>query len=91
MNGILLDEDNDIKITNKEMTIGDITQQVIGNALMACPGEYKEEPLTGVGLINYINGSEVPFLAGRIKTQLEALGIKAKKITIKDGLINVEV
>lgn len=91
MKGILLDENNDIEVVGREMLIGDITRQVINSVLLACQGEYKEEPLIGVGLINYVNGSDATFLTGRIKTQLGALGIKTRKITIKDGLINVEI
>lgn len=91
MKDVLLDGNNDIRVVDGDMVVGDITQQMISNVLVACPGEYKEHPMVGVGLINYINGSEAPFLVGRIKTQLEALGIKTKKITVKDGIINVEV
>lgn len=88
---ILLNDDNNIVIVDGDMVVGDVTRQVMGNVLLACLGEYKEYPMVGIGLVNYLNGSEAPFLIGRIKTQLEAMDIKTKKITVKDGIINVEV
>lgn len=52
---ILLDTDHLPQIANGDFVCGDSDDQHVELLLMATPGQFKENPLVGVGLQKYIN------------------------------------
>jgi hypothetical protein len=56
--GILLDENNDLKIINGTLQIGDSMIQEVGIILQMSQGELKSNPLIGANLITMIRGVE---------------------------------
>lgn len=84
MRDVLLDDDNDMVVVGGDMVVGDITQQMIKHVVMATPGEYKEYPMLGVGMIMQINGNRNQFVLNNIKEQLAAVGIAAKNVAWDD-------
>lgn len=89
----------DIKITNGQLVInattGDFdvvesTNQEIEHILRSNKGVWKQSPLVGVGLFNYLNGS---FTAEQIKKaiqiQMNYDGISTDEITIIDGELEI--
>jgi len=49
--GILLDDDNDLKIVGKRMLIGESTMQEVGVILQMNQGELKTVPMLGPNLV----------------------------------------
>lgn len=56
--GILLDENNDLKIINGAMQFGDTMIQEVGIILQMSQGELKSDPLIGANLTTMIRGVE---------------------------------
>jgi hypothetical protein len=56
--GILLDENNDLKILNGAMQFGDTMIQEVGIILQMSQGELKSDPLIGANLTTMIRGFE---------------------------------
>lgn len=54
MKDILLDSNDDLLIVNGDFAIGESTDQEVGILLRLNPGELKEDPLLGPGLIRLI-------------------------------------
>jgi len=55
MNDIILDTDNDILIKNGDLVIGDSKEQEVNLLLLTQAGDWKHDPLAGVGLLELIN------------------------------------
>ncbi len=86
---ILLDDNNDIRIENGDLVLGDSFQQEIELILGSNQGEWKNEPLIGANLIELIN-SEVSELELKNKIS-QALKLDGKTLkSIENGKIIVE-
>lgn len=57
MKDILLDNNDDLLIVNGDFAIGESTDQEVGIILRMNPGELKEDPLLGAGLIRLIHSA----------------------------------
>ena len=55
MNDILLDSNDDLLFVNGDFALGESTDQEVGILLRLNPGELKEDPLLGPGLIRLIH------------------------------------
>lgn len=86
MKGIQMD--GDIRIEPRLLPDGGITGLVVADVtyqhqkfiLYAHPGEYKESPLTGVGIEDYIEDDSPEVLLREIRTQLSADGMSVKTV-----------
>lgn len=88
---ILLDDDGDLLIDeNGDPVVGDAEQQQIELLLKSNPGDWKLNPTVGVGLINYMNSTDVGKLPILIKKQLEMDGFKVKDIKLTGSVITVD-
>lgn len=54
--GILLDENNDIKIVNGRMQLGDTMMQEVGIILQMNQGELKFDPMLGANIVTKMRG-----------------------------------
>jgi len=78
---------NDLLFENGDFSIGNSDPQHIEDLIFENAGAYKQFPLVGVGIINYLNSSGSQLILKRnIKTQLETDGyrVDAVKFTNND-------
>lgn len=77
---ILLDS-NDLLFKDGDFAIGESDAQHIEDLIFENVGAYKQFPLVGVGIINYLNSSGSQLILKRnIKTQLETDGYRVDTI-----------
>ncbi|MGC8825230.1 MAG: hypothetical protein ACP5PZ_11680 [Bacteroidales bacterium] len=69
---ILLNDNYDLLITHGDLTIGNSDMQHVEAILLAYPGEFKNSPLTGVGIGQYSNGMMDRTIERKIKVALAA-------------------
>lgn len=69
--GILLNEEGELDIKNKELVVGDSVMQEVSIILQMNQGESKFDPLLGANLVNLIKTNTSRFdLENRVKTHL---------------------
>lgn len=91
VNDILLENDFNPIIRGGDFVIGDATLQNQKLLMLAEPGDYRQHPTTGVGIINYLNDEDgLVQLQGDIQKEFEADGMKVKKLKV-DSLTSIEV
>lgn len=71
------------------LMIGDVTKQNQAFLLASNKGEYKLEPLVGVGIVNYINGTDLLEATQEIRDQFEADGQVIEQLDVKTEEINI--
>jgi hypothetical protein len=90
-NDILLDENFNPIITNGDFTIGESTYQHQKMLLFAEKGQFKADPLVGVGSRRFLENSKQDDFAREIRQQFYADGMTVKKIQINENLeINID-
>lgn len=86
---MILDEAGDLQIKNGDLVIGESTDQHQRLLLLATKGEFKQSPLTGVGLINFLNDENPGNLKTEIRKQITSDGQLIKSLKVKDGKIDL--
>jgi hypothetical protein len=82
---IILDENNELLIRNGDLVIDDASQQHIALLLLSNQGDFKQHPLTGIGIMKYLNSP----LNATIKAKLyRDINIQFEDNGLKD--INIE-
>lgn len=56
------------------------TQQHKRDILLASPGDFKQTPLLGVGLIYYVNANDTSTMLRNVSRQMQRDGIKIKRV-----------
>jgi len=91
---ILLDENFDIKVENGDFVVGDATLQNQQLILISQKGEFKENPLVGVGIRNYLlDDATIHEMHQDIQKQFAADGMNVAEIsgeTWNTTIINAE-
>lgn len=87
---ILLTEDNDLMIYEGDFVTGVSDQQHVMHILQSVSGDYKQYPVIGVNMINFINGFTSD-MARTIKLQLMSDGYNVKNLIVDNGNISVEI
>lgn len=88
INGDIKLENYDLLIDNGDFVIIDSDQQNVDLILNTSIGNWFENPLVGVGIINYLASPENPLvLEALIKKQLTNDGFKVESISIKGTTI----
>lgn len=91
MKGLLIDPSTeDLQITGGTIAIGDNTAQVAEAVLQASPGEFKEFPLLGAGIIQLHHGHADPMWGSHAKEMLLAAGVPVKRVLLEGNKITVE-
>jgi hypothetical protein len=86
---ILLDSDNDLKISNGDFVFGESDQQHIELILKTNPNDWKESPIVGAALVKSVAGNLTGFVKRKVTVQLEADGYALDTITENENGINV--
>ncbi|HMN90462.1 MAG TPA: hypothetical protein PKD70_06215 [Saprospiraceae bacterium] len=84
-------DDNDLVIQGGDFFIAFSDFQHIAHIIEAEPGNYKQHPLLGFGVRNYINGVFDGPVKRRLQLQLEADGHRTRRITYADGVLDVKI
>lgn len=87
---LIYDENKELLIKDGDLVLGESDYQHVELLLSTEPGEWKESPLTGVGINKHINGKLDGDLKRLIALQLEADGFQASGIEIKEQQINID-
>lgn len=91
---ILLDDDLDIQIENKDLVLGESNQQHAELIVHTLPGELKEYPLTGFGIVKRlkkVNYSPKQFTRD-LKVELENDRFTDPEISFtEDGQLEIDV
>ena len=86
---ILLDDDCDLLIKDNDLVVGESTQQHIKLLMATSKGEWKADPLAGVGLENFINDDDQVTMIREIEYQLEHDKANARVTVNSNGNLNV--
>lgn len=90
-NDFLLGADDDLQIKYGDFVLGDATEQHQKHLLLANKGEFRQSPVVGVGLENYLNDDAIDDLASVIKAQFELDGMDVEKVNVFDnGLTEIK-
>lgn len=87
---ILIDETYNPICENGDFTTGDNLEQQQQLLLVTNPGDWKQNPFVGVGLVNWINDENITGLKAEIKRQFKADGLKVNTVDLKDGQIYID-
>lgn len=88
---ILCDETGDIAAKNGDFVLGDATFQHQQDLMTATEGEYKFDPLTGVGLAEFLDDEDPSEMMRKIRMQFakDGMNVKTAKIN-KAGKIEID-
>jgi hypothetical protein len=88
---ILLDENDDLRIENGDLVVGESTMQHQRHLFLGDKGHFRNSPISGIGISNYQNDDELGELYGEIQKQFELDGQEVGEIEIlRNGKIKVE-
>lgn len=90
MKDFLLDETNDLKITNGDFEIGSSDQQEIESLMMSHKGEWKEHPLAGAGLEEYLKSRKLTKAVREAKKQLQEDGFEVFDVEFEGSNILID-
>ncbi|CAB4128048.1 hypothetical protein UFOVP105_14 [uncultured Caudovirales phage] len=88
---IITDNDFDLSIVNGDISVLESDSQHIDHIITADKGHFRQFPLVGVGIVNFLNSStEEQEIRQSIKLQLEADGFSVKQIKISASNIEID-
>lgn len=80
---------NDLLIKNGDFVVADSEQQEVNLLLETFVGNWFQHPLCGVGIVNYLAGSEIPaFIEEQVKQQMITDGFVVESINIKGSTLD---
>ena len=86
---ILLEDNYELKILNGDFFIGESEQQETNLILNLFPGNLFEYPACGVGVLNFLAGSEdVAFIKQLIVSQMKKDGFSLDSVDISGSSLN---
>ncbi len=90
-NDFLLDDTGDLKVVNGDLATGDSTQQDIELLLLSKKGEWKEFPMVGANIQEFLKQREGHTAALKeARIQLRKDNLTINKLTINNSVINVD-
>lgn len=87
---ILLNSDGTFKIINGDFAVGDSLNQEVAELLRARKGDYKEFPLTGVGIEDFINDDDQGAMFREIHKQLQEDNKVVNNISLENGKLKID-
>ena len=90
LNDVLITAEFELQIANGDFVVGNCLNQQIGCLLQAAPGAYKQSPLVGVGIDDYILDTAGDELNRTIRFQFKKDKLRIKKISIGTDQINID-
>jgi len=90
MKDIMLDEDFDLLIENGDFVIGESFEQEVTLIVQSTKGEWKNQPLIGAGIADYLLDNDFNGLKSEIKTQLKYDGKTLKNFQVDAYTIKID-
>jgi len=89
--GLLLGADGDLLVEGGGLAVGVSDAQSVELLVSACKGEFKEFPMLGVGLVNYLKkqNTSIDSLKREIDINLKADGYKVTGFDMSSGDFNL--
>lgn len=93
MNDIIVDpnDGNDLVVEGGDFYIAFSQFQHIAHIIEAEPGQYKQWPLLGFGVRNYLNGIVDGAVRRKLQLQLESDGHQVRELTYAEGVLGVKI
>lgn len=88
-NDILMDDTGDVACVNGDFVIGDATLQHQDDLIREAKGGYMENPMVGVGIINYMNSPNLASAFREIRKQFSADGMVIKSLDQSENGIEI--
>jgi hypothetical protein len=81
----MLNDDLDLQISRGGFVVGESTLQHQKNLLLAVHGEYKQNPLIGVGMINFLDtDSDIQEFKQAVQNEFENDGMTILSMEVQD-------
>lgn len=80
----------DIELENGAMATGETLYQEEYLVLASQRGEWKENPLVGVGLADMVGDEDLRYWKREITENMARVGIKIKGVSLKNGQIEIK-
>ena len=87
---ILLSDAGELLMVDGDFVTGDATKQNQKLLLVSQKGEWKESPLTGVGINNWLKDENQGGLKAEIKQQFKADGMKINSLIVNGETIKID-
>ena len=84
---ILFDVDGDLAFSNGDLVVGESTNQHKQDILMAAPGHYRQSPLIGADISQYLNDA---IDLGAIKNAMRADSMVDVKVKLTNGILTID-
>lgn len=78
---IIQTNEGDVDLSTGDLARADAAEQHKRDLLIAGPGDFKENPLSGVGSFDYLNDDDPADLLRNIRIQFEKDGMRVKTLT----------
>jgi hypothetical protein len=85
-NDILMARSGDALCVDGDFAIGDATLEHQKDLLYACKGEYKQNPMIGVGIYDFLNAEDKGTMLNEIRSQFTKDGMVIDSININNGI-----
>lgn len=83
-------QDGDLTFRNHDFAIGESTLQHQRLLLVTYPGEWKTNPLVGVGLTDWLNDERSGNLITEVRRQFKSDGMEVAYITYEQGKLQID-
>ena len=80
----LLDANGDLLIQNGDFVVGPSDNQHIDDIISSFAGAWKQFPILGVGIMQYLKSEEGQAAVAKIKQQLQSDGYTVPQVTINN-------
>ena len=85
MEDILLDDNDDLMFEGGDIAVGDSTTQNKKQLIISDKGDWKANPLVGIGAANWLKDDDPDGLLAETKLQFEKDGMTVIKLVLTDG------
>ncbi|MGI6341373.1 MAG: hypothetical protein ACOXZ9_10710 [Bacteroidales bacterium] len=89
-NDILLNDEYDLDVSNGDFICGDALNQRQALLLGTAEGEWKQSPIAGVGLWNYLLDEDYAEVLKKIREQFKADGFVVSSLIIEGNEIKIK-
>lgn len=79
----------DIELSGGSLATGDTQPQQEYLLLASHPGDWKENPTLGIGIVDALADNDLPYWRRLIVEQLRRIGISIKGVTMTDGNLRI--
>ena len=81
----LLDVNGDLQIQNGDFVVGPSNNQHVADIIQSFVGSWKQNPILGVGMLQYLKSQNAQVAVNSIKNQLQSDGFSVSAVNVKNG------